>query len=176
MAEKAVCWKNAISITATAAVKGNKDESSYIHAAKNLTEMLLLTLFRPSADGLVLWVSEPMRGSVCGVWTTIALTVIRLGCRTHILLHTFARIYKLKPVIQFDFGTIEIRCRRQRWRCEKMILMPVLLGKLWKGEYAIRNNDRRSITKWILNYFLHLIPSFSFSFVRFFLPNFVFIL
>lgn len=36
-------------ITTVAAVKGNKDESNYLHLAKNIAEILLLTLFRPSA-------------------------------------------------------------------------------------------------------------------------------
>lgn len=33
----------------TMAVKGNKDESDYLHPAKNKAEILLLTLFCPSA-------------------------------------------------------------------------------------------------------------------------------
>lgn len=44
--------------TYLATVKGNKDESNYLHPAKNLAKILLLTLFRPSADGLDLSAGE----------------------------------------------------------------------------------------------------------------------
>lgn len=47
--ENETTTKNDNIVTVIVTVKGNKDESNYIHPAKNIVEILLLTLFCPSA-------------------------------------------------------------------------------------------------------------------------------
>lgn len=75
-------------ITTVAAVKGNKDELNYLHSKqRNIAEILLLTLFRPSA------MREPC--SLCDCDCVWALTVICSAVYRMLHTHSSAKVVLL---------------------------------------------------------------------------------